>query len=83
MRANVFEKKNAKIFPQCQDYKWKTTFQTQHRNFEYSVMPFRLASALVIFQHFIHNIQWDLLDQLITAYQDDILIFSEDPGQHI
>ena len=34
--------------------KWKTTFQTWYRHYEYCVMPFRLANALATFQGFIN-----------------------------
>ena len=34
--------------------KWKTTFQTWYRHYEYCVMPLRLANALVTFQGFIN-----------------------------
>lgn len=32
---------------------------------------------------FINHVLWDLSDQFVIAYLDNILIFSEDPDQHL
>ena len=63
--------------------KWKTAFWTHYGSFEWLVMPFRLTNGPVAFQHFMNNILGDLLDQCVVVYLDDILIYSDDPKQHM
>src|ERR1700731_1958329 len=63
--------------------KWKTTFRTQYGSFEWCVMPFGLTNAPATFQHFMNDIFSDLLNTFMVIYLDDILIYSEDPKQHV
>lgn len=61
-------------------------FGTRYSHFKYTVMPFGLTNAPSVFQHFMNNIFWDLLDQLVMIYLDDILIYSpswESHHQHL
>src|ERR1700730_17030009 len=62
---------------------WKTAFRTRYRSFEWCVMPFGLTNAPATFQHFMNDIFSDLLDMFMVIYLDDILIYSDDPKQHI
>ncbi|KAH0604200.1 uncharacterized protein H6S33_007231 [Morchella sextelata] len=61
---------------------WKTAFRTRYGHFEYTVMPFGLANAPATFQHWINDILRPYLDQCVTAYLDDILIYSETLAEH-
>ncbi|KAH0613238.1 uncharacterized protein H6S33_009618 [Morchella sextelata] len=45
-------------------------------------MPFGLANAPATFQHWINDILRPYLDQFVTAYLDDILIYSETLSEH-
>ena len=45
-------------------------------------MPFGLANALSSFQHYINDVLREWLDDFVTVYIDDILIFSETLEQH-
>ena len=60
---------------------WKTAFRTRYGHFEYQVMPFRLSNAPASFQGYINKILAEKLDIFVIIYQDDILIYTEDPGQ--
>jgi hypothetical protein len=45
-------------------------------------MPFRLASALSTFQHYVNNTLRLYLDLFCTAYIDDILVYSDTLAEH-
>jgi hypothetical protein len=61
---------------------WKTAFRTQYSLFESLVMPFGLTNAPTSFQHFINDVLWPYLDVFITAYLNDILIYSNNLKDH-
>ena len=61
---------------------WKTAFQTRYELYEYLVMPFGLANALLLFQHYINDTLRNYLDVFCTAYIDDILIYSNSWEEH-
>lgn len=61
---------------------WLTAFRTRWGLFESLVMPFGLSGAPGSFQLFINDVLRAHLDDFVTAYLDDILIFSETLGEH-
>lgn len=54
---------------------WKIAFRMKYRHFEYNVVPFRLTNAPTIFQHLMHDIFQELLDNFIVCYLNDILTY--------
>jgi hypothetical protein len=65
---------------------WKTAFQTCYGLFKSLVMPFGLTNTSASFQHFINDVLCPYLDVFITAYLDNILIYSnnlEDHQRHV
>ena len=44
-------------------------------------MPFGLSNALAIFQGYVNKILAKKLIIFVIVYLDDILIYTEDPGQ--
>ena len=60
---------------------WKTAFRTQYGHFEYQVITFSLSNAPATFQGDVNKILAKKLDIFIIVYLDDILIYTEDPGQ--
>ena len=65
----------------CKGDKQKTTFQTRYGHFKYQVMPFSLSNAPATFQGYVNKILAKKLDIFVIVYRDDILIYTEDPGQ--
>ena len=60
---------------------WKTAFKTCYNHFKYQVMRISLSNALAIFQGCINKILAKKLDIFVIIYLDDILIYTENPGQ--
>lgn len=55
---------------------WKTAFRTRYGLFEWRVVPFGLTGAPAAFQRYINSVLQDYLDDFVSAYVDDILIYS-------
>ena len=56
---------------------WKTSFRCRYGLFEYTVITFGLSNALATFQGMINHIFRDTLDQGMSAFMDDIIIWSQ------
>ena len=61
--------------------KWKTAFRTRYGHFKYQVMPFGFFNAPATFQGYVNKILAEKLDVFVIVYLDNILIYTEDPGQ--
>uniref|UniRef100_A0A8C6M2A9 Gypsy retrotransposon integrase-like protein 1 n=1 Tax=Nothobranchius furzeri TaxID=105023 RepID=A0A8C6M2A9_NOTFU len=61
---------------------WKTAFKTPLGHFEYLVMPFGLTNAPAVFQRLVNAVLGDYINDFVTVYLDDILIFSSSIAQH-
>jgi hypothetical protein len=61
---------------------WKTAFRTWYGLFESLVMPFGLTNIPASFQHFINDVLQHYLDLFVTAYLDDIHIYSDNLDNH-
>ena len=61
---------------------WKTAFRTRYGLFEYTVMPFGLSNAPVIFQAKINKALRELINYLCVIYLNDILIYSKTKKEH-
>lgn len=60
-----------------------TTFKTRYGTYCFKVLPFGLTNGPATFQHFINETLMEYLDDFCSAYLDDILIYSEDPLEHM
>ena len=59
-----------------------TAFRTRYGLFQYNVMPFSLTEAPSTFQHYINDTLREFLDVFVTAYLDDVLIYSDTIEEH-
>ena len=59
-----------------------TAFRTSFGLYEYLVMPFGLCNAPSSFQHYINDVLHEHLLDFVSAYIDDILIYSETHQEH-
>jgi hypothetical protein len=60
----------------AQGEEWKTAFRTRYSLFKWRVAPFGLTGAPAAFQQYINSVLQDYLDDFVSAYVDDILIYS-------
>ena len=56
---------------------WKTAFSTRYKHYKYTVMPFGLTNAPATFQALINTTLCKYLNIFVTAYLDDILIYTK------
>ena len=56
---------------------WKTAFQIKYGHYKYTVMPFGLTNAPATFQALINTTLCEYLDIFVTAYLDNILIYTK------
>jgi hypothetical protein len=56
---------------------WKTAFRTRFGLFEWLVTPFGLANAPSTFQRYINLTLQEFLDDFVSAYVDDVLVFTD------
>ena len=61
---------------------WMTAFNTRYGRFEYLVLPFGLCNAPSTFQSYVNKSLREFLDQFVTAYLDDTLVYSDNEEEH-
>jgi hypothetical protein len=66
----------------AEGYEWMTAFNTRYGQFECLVMPFGLSNAPATFQSYINDTLREFLDDFVSAYLDDALIFSDTEEEH-
>ena len=59
-----------------------TTFRTRYGTYKYRVVPFGLTNGPAAFQRFVNEVFMDFLDDFLTAFIDDLLIYSENELDH-
>ena len=63
--------------------KWKMAFRMSYGHFEYMVMPFGQANALITFQLYINYVMCNYLNVFCITYFDSILIYSYCKADHV
>jgi hypothetical protein len=58
------------------------TFRTRYGSYKYKVMPLRLTNRPVTFQCYVNNTFIDYLDDFLTAFVDNLLIYSDNEIEH-
>lgn len=67
----------------AEGHEFKTAFTSRWGLFEFVVMPFGLCNAPATFQRLMNTVFRQHLDEFVTVYLDDILVFSPDPATHV
>ena len=55
---------------------WKTAFNTRYGLFEWQVVPFGLSNGPAVFQRYVNWTLREFLDDFVSAYIDDVLIYT-------
>jgi hypothetical protein len=92
---DIFDQlKDAKIFSKIdlrsgyhqvrikEEYISKTTFRTRYVHYEFTMVPFGLSNAPVVFMCLMNGIFINYLDKFIIVFLDDILIYSKTEEEH-
>nr|GEX97811.1 retrotransposon protein, putative, Ty3-gypsy subclass [Tanacetum cinerariifolium] len=61
----------------------KTAFRTRYRDFEFTVMPFVLTNAPVVFKELMNRVCWPYIDKFVIVFIHDILIYSKTQEEHV
>ena len=59
-----------------------TIFQTYYKAYKYQVMLFRLTNRLATFQRYINNLFLNYLNQFMTIFINNILVYSQNELEH-
>ncbi len=62
--------------------KQKTAFTCRYGTYQFTVMPFGLMTAPSTFQRMMNRVFFDLLDEGVLCYLDDLLIYSKTVKEH-
>ncbi len=60
----------------------KIAFHTRYGHYEFTVVPFGLTNALVVFMSLMNGVFHTFLDKFMVVFLDDILIYSRDEEEH-
>jgi hypothetical protein len=65
-----------------EEYINKTTFRTRYEHYEFTVVPFGLSNAPVVFMCLMNGVFREYLDKFVIVFLDDILIYSKTKEEH-
>jgi transposase InsO family protein len=60
-----------------------TTFKTRFGTYKYKVLPFGLCNGPATFQHYMNDVLWEGLNEYLSVYMDDILVYSQTREEHV
>jgi hypothetical protein len=59
-----------------------TTFKTRFGSYKYKVLPFGLTNGPATFQRYMNETLMEYINKFVTAYMDDLLIYSTSRNEH-
>jgi hypothetical protein len=65
-----------------EEYINNTTFRIRYGHYEFTVVPFGLSNAPVVFMFLMHGVFREYLDKFVIVFLDDILVYSKSEEEH-
>jgi hypothetical protein len=65
-----------------EEYISKTSFRTRYGHYEFTVVPFGLSNAPVVFMCLMNGVFREYLDKFVIVFLDGILIYSKSEEEH-
>jgi hypothetical protein len=65
------------------EYIINTSFRTRYGHYEFTVVPFGLSNAPVVFMCLMNGVFRDYLYKFVIIFLDDILIYSKSKEEHV
>jgi hypothetical protein len=62
---------------------WMTAFITRYGLYQYKVLPFGLCNGPASWQRYMNSLMPEYLDDFVTIYLDDLLIYTENLVDHV
>ncbi len=59
-----------------------TTFRIKFNVYKYQVFSFELCNKSITYQHYMNNVFFDYLDDFVSTYINDILIYNNSKTKH-
>jgi hypothetical protein len=60
-----------------EEYIIKTSFRTRYVHYEFTVVPFGLSNAPVVFMFLMNGVFREYLDKFVIVFLDEILVYSK------
>jgi hypothetical protein len=60
----------------------KTAFRTRYGHYEFTVVPFALSNAPVVFMCLMNGVFREYLDKFVIVFLDEILVYSKWEEEH-
>ncbi len=60
-----------------------TIFRTRFDVYKYCILLFEMCNELITYQHYINDVFFDYLNDFVSIYIDDILIYSNFKKEHV
>jgi hypothetical protein len=70
------------LFDQLKEDINKTSFRTRYGHYEFTVVPFGLSNAPIVFMCLMNGVFRDYLDKFVIVFLDDILVYSKSEEEH-
>jgi hypothetical protein len=84
--VKIFSKINLRLFYHqvriTKEYINKTTFRIRYKHYEFTVVPFGISIAPIVFMCLINGVFTEYIDKFVIVFLDDILIYSKLEEKH-
>jgi hypothetical protein len=64
------------------EYINKTIFRTRYDHYEFTMLPFGLSNAPVVFMCLMNGVFREYLDKFVIVFMDEILVYSKTEEEH-